>query len=91
MSPVIQPLQLLLMIFAGWLNRRQIDLIAYLEEENRILKERVGGQRINSRRLRPTLRSTPRVHAIAHGVRWYPAPRTVPERQSLYSRCATSE
>ncbi len=46
MSPVIQPLQLLLMIFAGWLNRRQIDLIEYLKEENRILKERLGGRRI---------------------------------------------
>src|SRR6185436_6361534 len=44
--PVIQPLQLLLMIFAGWLNRRQIDLIEYLKEENRILEERLGGRRI---------------------------------------------
>jgi putative transposase len=46
MSPVIQPLQLLLMIFAGWLSRRQIDLIEYLKEENRILKERLDGRRI---------------------------------------------
>ena len=46
MSAVIQPLQLLLMIFAAWLNHRQIDLIEYLKEENRILKERLGDQRI---------------------------------------------
>src|ERR1022692_1661425 len=46
MFPPLQPLQLLLVIFAGWVNRRQLDVIEYLEEENRMLKERVGGRRI---------------------------------------------
>lgn len=39
-------LQLLLMMFAGWVNRQQLDVIEYLKEENRILQARLGGQRI---------------------------------------------
>src|SRR3979490_554895 len=46
MFPPFQPLQLLLVTFAGWVNRRQLDVIAYLQEENRVLKERLGGRRI---------------------------------------------
>jgi len=43
---VLQPLHLLLMMFAGWVNRHQLDLIDYLQEENRLLKARLGGRRI---------------------------------------------
>jgi hypothetical protein len=43
MSPSFQPLQLLLVIFAGWVNRHQMDVIEYLQEENRVLKERLCG------------------------------------------------
>ena len=46
MSPPFQPLQLLLVMFAGWVNRHQLEVIAYLQEENRVLTERLGGQRI---------------------------------------------
>jgi hypothetical protein len=46
MFPPFQPLQLLLVIFAGWVNRRQLDVIEYLQEENRVLKERLGRRRI---------------------------------------------
>src|ERR1035438_8637114 len=45
-APPFRPLQLLLVIFAGWVNRRQLDVIEYLQEENRVLKERLGGRRI---------------------------------------------
>ena len=41
-----QPLHLLLMMFAGWVNRHQLDVIDYLQEENRLLKERLNGRRI---------------------------------------------
>lgn len=34
------------MMLAGWVNRRQLEVIDYLKEENRILKERLGGHRI---------------------------------------------
>ena len=46
MSALLQPLNLLLMMFAGWVNRHQLDVIDYLQEENRVLKERLGGRRI---------------------------------------------
>ena len=40
------PLQLLLATFAGWVNRRQAQAINYLVEENRVLKEQLGGKRL---------------------------------------------
>jgi hypothetical protein len=33
-----RPLEFLLLLFAGWVNRRQRDVIDYLTEENRILR-----------------------------------------------------
>ena len=46
MSPLLLPLQILLIVLAGWVNRRQMDMIEYLQEENRVLKERMGGRRL---------------------------------------------
>ena len=40
------PLQALALIFAGWVNRAQQDVIDYLQEENRALRERLGGKRL---------------------------------------------
>jgi len=42
----IYPLQLLLASLAGWLNHRQGDVLAYLIEENRVLKEQLRGKRL---------------------------------------------
>jgi putative transposase len=39
-------LQLLFLMFAGWVNRQQLDVIEYLQEENRVLKVRLGDKRI---------------------------------------------
>lgn len=36
----------LLVAVCGWLHREQTDLIAFLQEENRVLKARLGGQRL---------------------------------------------
>jgi putative transposase len=44
--PEILPLQLLLTTFAGWVNRHQTQVIDYLIEENRVLKEQLGGRRL---------------------------------------------
>ena len=40
-------LRLLLATFAGWVGRKQTAIIAYLVEENRVLKEQLksGGRR----------------------------------------------
>src|SRR5438046_812887 len=40
------PLQFLLLLFAGWVNRRQLDVIDYLKAENRILREQLSGRRL---------------------------------------------
>ena len=40
------PLQVLLWALSGWVNRQQQDVIAYLVEENRVLKEQMKGRRL---------------------------------------------
>jgi len=46
MSNVIQPFHLLVIALAGWLNRHQQEVIDYLIEENRVLKEQLEGKRL---------------------------------------------
>ena len=46
MTHVIQPLHLLAIALAGWLNRHQQAVIEYLIEEHRVLKEQLEGQRL---------------------------------------------
>jgi len=41
-----EPLQFLLMVMAGWVNRRQLEVIDYLKEEDRVLREQLGGKRV---------------------------------------------
>ena len=41
-----KPMSMLLMMLAGWINRRQQEAIEYLKEENRILREKLGPKRI---------------------------------------------
>ena len=43
---VLQTWQLIVVALAGWLNRQQQDAVAYLREENRVLREQLGGKRI---------------------------------------------
>ena len=40
MSFVFHPWQFLLIVLAGWLNRKQLQIIEYLITENQVLKER---------------------------------------------------
>lgn len=40
------PLKFLLATFAGWVNRHQAEVIEYLVEENRVLKEQLDGKRL---------------------------------------------
>jgi hypothetical protein len=39
------PLQFLLFLFAGWVSRHQQEMIEYLQEENRVLREQLSGKR----------------------------------------------
>ncbi len=44
----MNPLQLefLMLILTEWVNRRQQNVIEYLQEENRVLREQLGGKRL---------------------------------------------
>jgi hypothetical protein len=46
MNAMPPALQFLLLTFAGWVNRRQQKVIDYLLEENRVLREQLGGRRL---------------------------------------------
>ena len=46
MKALLPPWHLLLLVLAGWINRRQQDAIDYLLAENRILREKLGTKRI---------------------------------------------
>ncbi len=41
-----RPWTMLLMMLAGWMNRHQQDVIEYLREENKILREKLGTKRV---------------------------------------------
>ena len=46
MRLALDPFRLLLISLAGFLNQRQQDVIEYLREENRVLREQLGGKRL---------------------------------------------
>jgi len=46
MSNAMQSFHLLVIALAGWINRQQQVVIDYLIEESRVLKEQLGGQRL---------------------------------------------
>ncbi len=53
-------LQFLISILAGWMNRGQRDIIEYLQQENRVLREQLGAERllftdVQRRRLDPSV------------------------------------
>ena len=42
----LYPFQVLLVALAGWISRRQQEVVAYLVEENRVLKQQLGKKRL---------------------------------------------
>jgi hypothetical protein len=42
----VSALQLLLVAVSGWLDRREREALAYLIEENRLLRRQLGGRRL---------------------------------------------
>ena len=47
MHLALGPFRLLLICLAGWLNQREQDVIDYLQQENRVLREQLGGKRLH--------------------------------------------
>ena len=46
MSGVLDPFRFVLIAVAGWMNQRQLLVIDYLREENRVLREQLDGRRL---------------------------------------------
>ena len=46
MRLALDPFRLLLISLAGWLNQQQQEAIDYLQQENRVLREQLGGKRL---------------------------------------------
>ncbi len=46
MSRVLDPFRFVVIAIAGWMNQRQLQIIDYLREENRVLREQLGGRRL---------------------------------------------
>ena len=80
MTAAAFPLQMLVLTVSGWVNRHQQDVIAYLVEENRVLKEQMCGRtlRLNDDQRR-------RLAAKAKGLGWSSA-----YHSSAHSQLATS-
>src|ERR1044071_3729575 len=43
---VLNPFQFVVLVLAGWMNQRQQNVIEYLREENRVLREQLGERRL---------------------------------------------
>jgi putative transposase len=46
MPRVLDPFRFVLVAVAGWMNQHQLQIIDYLREENRVLREQLGGRRV---------------------------------------------
>jgi putative transposase len=46
MPRVLDPFRFVLIAVAGWMNQQQLQVIEYLREENRVLREQLGGRRL---------------------------------------------
>src|ERR1700731_132595 len=46
MPRVLDPFRFVLIAVAGWMNQHQLQIIDYLCEENRVLREQLGGRRV---------------------------------------------
>jgi transposase InsO family protein len=46
MTISLDPFRFVLIALSGWMNQQQLELINYLREENRVLREQLGGKRL---------------------------------------------
>ena len=46
MEKALNPFQFVVIVLAGWMNQRQQNVIEYLREENRVLREQLGDRRL---------------------------------------------
>jgi putative transposase len=58
MQRVLDPFRFVLIAVAGWTNQRQLQMIDYLREEHRVLREQLGGRRVLNHDQRRRLAAT---------------------------------
>jgi hypothetical protein len=46
MAKMLNPFQFVVVAMSGWMNQRQLDVIEYLREGNRVLREQLGTRRL---------------------------------------------
>ena len=46
MPKTLDPFRFVLIALSGWMNQHQLQIIDYLREENRVLREQLGGRRV---------------------------------------------
>ena len=46
MQGILDPFRFVLIALSGWMNQRQLQAMDYLREENRVLREQLGGRRL---------------------------------------------
>jgi putative transposase len=46
MARDLDPFRFILIAAGGWMNQHQLQIIDYLREENRVLREQLGGRRV---------------------------------------------
>ncbi len=67
------PVQLLMLMFAGWINRHQQAVITYQKEEIKVLREMLGDKRLrftDKQRHRLALKATTR-RGVSQDWAWY--------------------
>ena len=80
MRLAMDPFRLLLISLAGWLNQQQQEVIDYLQEENRVLREQLGGKRLrfnDDQRRRLAVRAKKLSWRMLHEVRTIVTPATL--------------
>jgi len=72
--------QILVVALAGWLNRQQQDVLEYLQEENRVLREHIEGKRIrftNDQRRRLAVKGKTLGRRVLMGIETLVTPETI--------------
>ena len=81
MRLTLDPFRVLLISLAGWLNQHQRDVIDYLEEENRVLREQIGskGPRLHDdQRRRVAVKAKKLGWRVLHELNTIVTPETLP-------------
>jgi hypothetical protein len=80
MRVAMNPFRLLLISVAGWLNQKQQEALDYLQEENRVLREQLGGRRLrfsDDQRRRLAVRDEKLGWRMLHDLRTIVTPATL--------------